>query len=107
MRKQKNRGKQEREKRPRSRLLIIAAVILMCVLGVRILTQTGASGSVKRQIAEKEIAAAELLRENARCEDELRQIEEGHDMRSIIERIAHELGLIYPGERVFILGDGH
>ncbi|MDR1409070.1 MAG: septum formation initiator family protein [Oscillospiraceae bacterium] len=59
------------------------------------------TGEQKKQVAEKQSAAAELQKENARFEDELRQIKEGLDIRPIIERIAHELGLIYPGERVF------
>ena len=54
----------------------------------------------KRQIAEKKAEIAELQNENMRYEDELRQVKSGN-LRPIIESIAHKLGLIYPGERIF------
>ncbi|MDR3344502.1 MAG: septum formation initiator family protein [Oscillospiraceae bacterium] len=65
------------------------------------ITLTTGAGAQKKQITEKQNATAEIQKENARYEDELRQLKEGLDIRPIIERIAHELGLVYPGERVF------
>ena len=101
MQKQKKRGNQVRTKRLHSKLLVIAVVLFVGLLSFRMVSLTGSAGEASRQITQKQEEAALLQKQNARMEDELRQIKEGSNIRQVIERIARELGLIYPGERVF------
>ncbi|MDR1806046.1 MAG: septum formation initiator family protein [Clostridium sp.] len=88
-------------KRLHSRLLISAAVVFILVLGIRMVSLNSSAAEERKEIAQKQVELSELQRQNERYEDELRQLKEGDDLRPLIERIAHELGLVYPGERVF------
>ncbi|MCL2023367.1 MAG: septum formation initiator family protein [Oscillospiraceae bacterium] len=96
----KTSGYLTRQKKNRSKLIIIALVLFLSVLSLRTLSLWD-RGEAEKETAEILAEAEYLQKENQRLEDELRQRAQGGEVQHIIERIARQLGLIYPGERVF------
>lgn len=88
------------------RILTYLLVFVTCVVVVDALV--GEKGFVetmraKRQHAELAAAIAHLKQENARLREEARRLRE--DPRTIEEIARRELGLIKPGEKLFIIKD--
>lgn len=81
-------------------VFVAVVVILDALLGDRGLV---AMRRVRRQYSELSHIVARERAENARMRDQARRLRE--DPRAIEELARRELGLIRPGERVFIVKD--